>query len=178
MAVSVQKRQQIIDYSGSMTIPEIAKKVGVRIKTVKDVLSNTKLPAKASEESELPAHACESSSAHAREWSPTHERTHADAYAHASAPMDPSDVAAIMWKHLLYEMELYDDAKSRQSMDPQAKWEVVQHEKLVQSAIVQFAKWFGMDKGEALKGLEQIRRDPFQSMTDEELLRLYEITRG
>lgn len=55
--------------------------------------------------------------------------------------------------------------------------EIVNHEKLVQSALRIVAQWFGMDKGDVLKAIEEIRHDPFSTMSKEELLALYEVTR-
>lgn len=90
-------------------------------------------------------------------------------------------VAAIALDHLITEMDIYKQALAEvSSADTKdratAEWKVVNHEKLVQSHIRTIAQWFGMDKGDVLKAIEDIRNDPFATMTKDELLKLYEAT--
>lgn len=179
MAISEAKRAEIISFSGKMSVREIADKVGVPRSTVARVLSSG---AKSST-SPVPK----------PRRIPARTHTHDDEDVSHSVPLSqsvpsvpsslsPTMIAEVALSHLLSEIALYDEALAEKSSEDEkvrsmAEWKVVNHEKLVQSALRTLAQWFGMDKGDVLKALEEIRHDPFATMSKEELLALYEVTR-
>ena len=84
-----------------------------------------------------------------------------------------------MTQHLYSELDLYNDAKGRLS-DPQdvmAHHDVVQHGKLVQSAINSLAKWYGLDRGDMEDAEDEIRivdEHVARRMTYDELCKVIE----
>lgn len=177
--ISEAKKAEIISFSGKMTADEIATKVGVNRATVFRILKKNK-------ESKTVAKVVAKSSP-----SPVHTRTRdkeesrktvAKQSQNENATLSPMMIAEVALQHLRTEIDLYNEALTERNSEDEkvrsmAEWKIVNHEKLVQSALRIVAQWFGMDKGDVLKAIEEIRHDPFATMSKEELLALYEVTR-
>lgn len=178
MAISEAKKAEIISFSGKMSVREISDKVGVPRSTVARILS--------SNSKSVPIVVPKA------KHSPTRARTHDEEVEVSHCPkvsqsvpnetLSPMMIAEVALKHLLSEIDLYNEALAERSSEDEkvrsmAEWKIVNHEKLVQSALRTLAQWFGMDKGDVLKAIEEIRHDPFATMSKEELLALYEVTR-
>lgn len=200
MTVSEAVRQQVIDYSGSMTAVEIAKRLGIGRATVQRIQKANGASPKASKQNDAPqSTASKPEPTHARERRASQskqaskasktivQQTEPEVYLAPirdlpgqgrTTPVSPSDVAMTLLQHLNSEIELYERAKRRlvNEDDKQMAWEVVNHERLVQSNLMMLAKWFGMDKGDLLHAVEEIRNDPLAHMTKDELLALYNAT--
>lgn len=177
MAISEAKKAEIISFSGKMSVREIADKVGVPRSTVARILaSNSKsVPQTVPKARKIPARA----HTHDKE----EEVSQSVPLSHSkNETLSPMMIAEVALTHLMSEIELYNEALAERSSEEEkvrsmAEWKIVNHEKLVQSALRIVAQWFGMDKGDVLKAIEEIRHDPFSTMTKEELLALYEVTR-
>ncbi len=102
---------------------------------------------------------------------------------HEGVYLSPTMVATVALDHLISEIELYHEAlREKDTVDIQARqtaeWKVINHEKLIQGHLKIISQWFGMDKGDVLKAIEDVRADPLAGMTKEELLALYTATGG
>lgn len=155
MAISEAERQEIIDLTGSMSVRDIATHVGVSKDAVfrvqKSIRGNPEAVAKpVATTSEIVARvrAQDKKGPVAVQDATTRD---------TSIRMGRNAIASIMTQQLISEMALYDKAKIRAEDDPQSKWEMVQHQKLIQSALRELAKWCGLDKGLMLGDEEDIK---------------------
>jgi len=143
--MSEAQRQEIIDYTGSMSVREISKKVGVSVGSVVNVQKSLK---NVQDPPATPARAC------AREKAPTVQKktervqkvncTVVDVAPHI---VGKSETLLKIIDHLHVEQQLYEGAIRRGDSDPQAKWEIVQHSKEITAIHRDLAKYYGLDKG-------------------------------
>ena len=176
MAVSEAQKAQVIALGETMSVRQIAERTNVPKSTVAYILKKASgkpkaaPPRKKVQPSEiLPAH------------TQYDGRPLVQLSNRPTEPLSPTMVASIALDHLITEMDIYKralkEAETAEWKDRgTAEWKVISHEKLVQSHLRTLAQWFGMDKGDVLKAIEDIRNDPFATMTKEELLKLYEAT--
>lgn len=134
MSLTEEQTEKIMSYSGSMTTREIADKIGCS----KTAVANTIKRQKLARTGQLPAHAIYKKLARTCQSSPDSE----------TALPSPMSILNKMLNNLEQEARMYADAVSRQDTDPQAKWEVVQHQKLIQSALRTIGTWYGLDRGD------------------------------
>lgn len=146
------QRQQIADMIGKHTYADIAATVGCSTGMVAKVKAQLDAGAVIVHESvhvspDLPARA----RAHQVEPAePVHVNVHEGV--HVNEPYHVAGrriIAQTMTEHLYSELELYNDARNRiaDPEDAAARYDVVQHGKLVQSALNSLAKWCGLDRG-------------------------------
>lgn len=180
MVVSEAQKAQILSLSETMSTRKIAEKTGVPKSTVAYIIKHASgrppNPGKRSVQVTeiLPAPARTTGV-------PVRDTAQLRNCPESTETLSPYMVASVALDHLLSEMDLYkrflEEAKHADPKDAAtAEWKVISHEKLVQSHLRTLAQWFGMDKGDVLKTIEEIRHDPFREMSKEELLRLYEAT--
>lgn len=174
MAISEAQRQEIVDYTGSMSVRDIAKRVGVSKDAVYRVQKtmrgrSSSVAVTVAESAETPARA------HVRD----NKNPVTVSRDKTATPKSPSigrnGIVSVMIEQLMSELDLYERAKLSAMSDPQAKWEVVQHQKLVQSALNALAKWCGLDKG-TMSGaddtVDKVTKDNVRSMTLDDMLLL------
>lgn len=182
MAVSEAQKAQILSLGETMSVRQIAERTSVPKSTVAYILKKA---------SGMPKAAPPRRNVQQPEVIPASAHAHAPAYYEGrpivqlsnrpTEPLSPSMVASIALDHLITEMDIYKRALKEAEMadfkdKATAEWKVISHEKLVQSHLRTIAQWFGMDKGDVLKAIEDIRNDPFATMSKDELLKLYEVT--
>lgn len=179
MAISEAKKAEIISFSGKMTAKEIADKVGVDRATVFRVLKKNKenraVAKVVAKSSPSPAHT------HAHDMEERSRKTVAIQSQNENATLSPTMIAQVELKRLLSELALYDQALAEQSSDDEkirsmAEWKLINHDKQMQGHVRIISQWFGMDKGDVLKAIEEIRNDPLAGMTKDQLLALYKVT--
>ena len=181
MAISEAQRQEIIDLTGSMSVRDIAEHVGVS----KDAVYRVQKTMRGGPEAVAPSVAesvalSTAPPAHTR----TRDKTETVATVAESVAVrydtplhliGRNAIASTMTAQLVSEMDLYERAKAKADTDPQAKWEMVQHQKLVQSALRELAKWCGLDKGTmpgADDTIENVSKQDVESMSLDDMLRI------
>jgi len=179
MATSEAQRQQIIDFTGSMSVREIAEHVGVSKDAVYRVQKSLRngpsaVALSVAESAEIPASARARDKIQTVAVSRDKTATNRDTSATPESPsIGRSGIVSVMIGQLMSELDLYEKAKLSAMVDPQAKWEVVQHQKLVQSALNALAKWCGLDKG-TMPGtddtVEDVTETSIVSMSLDEML--------
>ncbi len=155
------QRQQIEEMLGTASYADIAKVVGCSKGMVAKVKSEMDAGGPSVHESvhvraDLPARA------RARDYEQTvHKDVNVHVNVHESDPVHVAGrriVAETMTAHLLAEIDLYNEARARLSNpdDAAARYDVIQHGKLVQSALRDLAKWCGLDRG-TMESDEEVR---------------------
>lgn len=178
MAISEAQRQEIIDLTGSMSVREIAKRVGASKDAVhrvqKSMRDSSQGVAKVSK-STTPARTRDKETAPSATVSQSVAQRVAVVYDTPLHIIGRQAIASTMTAQLVSELKLYEEAKARAEVDPQCKWEMVQHQKLIQSALRDLAKWCGLDKGTmpgADDTVDSVTEDNVRSMTLDDMLLL------
>lgn len=177
MAISEAQRQEIIDLTGSMSVRDIAEHVGVS----KDAVYRVQKTMRGGPEAVAPSVA-ESVALSTAPPAQTRTRDKTETVATVAVRYDTplhligrNAIASTMTAQLVSEMDLYERAKAKADTDPQAKWEMVQHQKLVQSALRELAKWCGLDKGTmpgADDTIENVSKQDVERMSLDDMLRI------
>lgn len=182
MALSEYQKEQILSFSGKMSADEIAKKVGVGRATVFRVLKESAdreqgraVSKTVSKVAKTPARVP------ARDKEDSIKTVSKSVSKIDTVVLSPESIAQVELKRLLSELALYDQALAEQSSEDEktrsmAEWKLINHDKQMQGHVRIISQWFGMDKGDVLKAIEEIRNDPLAGMTKDQLLALYKVT--
>lgn len=191
--VTEAQREQIIDLSETMSLRQIAEATGVSKSTVAYILKNRgegHVPKKGGRPKKVQEDGEGRAPAPAPDLTPAVSKVSKVSKVNRPTVQDldgvvlsPTMVATVALDHLISEIELYHEAlREKDTVDIQARqtaeWKVINHEKLIQGHLKIISQWFGMDKGDVLKAIEEVRADPLAGMTKEELLALYTATGG
>lgn len=178
MALSEYQKEQIRSYVGSMTYEQIAEKVGTTKRTVIRVLQSAKVTKSVTKSDDSPAR----TPAFIIEPKVTKGDKIGDKMGDESdLVLSPEALAFTLLNQIKDDLETCRQSEDEKQSEEErvktaAEWRLVNYKKLLHNNLKLASQWFGMDKGDVLKAIEEIRADPLAGMTKEELLRLYEVT--